>query len=67
VVRARGVPVGVAGVRVPAAVMMGAVMTAAMLAVAVCPEPGDRHGAETDTAEGETECVEIHRSCAPRL
>jgi hypothetical protein len=31
------------------------------------PEPGHRHGAETDTAEGETECVEIHRSCAARL
>jgi len=46
---------------------MGAVLTGGVMTAAASPEPGDRHGAETDTAEREAECVEIHRSCAARL
>ena len=32
-----------------------------------CTETGHCHRAESDAAERETECVEIHRSCGPRV
>lgn len=48
--------------RMPAAMMTGWPVTTAPRT-----EPGDRHGAKSDTAERETECVEIHRSGDPPL